>query len=263
MKPLLYHFTGATCAVKVMLALDEKGVDYEERLLSRDDLATPDYRAINPDGQVPTLIHGAAVLVESSIIMTYVDEAFEGPPLRPMDPLGRATVARWLRRVDDAFAALTFLTYAIFARRGFLDRTAEEREAYYRGIRDPAKRHARREMIEDGLDSPQIPIAVETLGRLQDAAEETLTEREFLVGDYSLADAALAPFVDRIELLGLLRPSATHPQLACWLAATRARPSFRRAVTERQSSELRAAIHAAAAAAAPRLVPPVLQKEEK
>ena len=42
---------------------------------------------------VPTLIHGPNVLIESSIIMNYVDDAFDGPELKPDLPINRAQMA--------------------------------------------------------------------------------------------------------------------------------------------------------------------------
>ncbi|RLA57245.1 MAG: maleylacetoacetate isomerase, partial [Gammaproteobacteria bacterium] len=50
------------------------------------------YRAINPQGLVPVLLHGGHVLTQSMSICEYLDERFEHHPLLPVDPVGRAQV---------------------------------------------------------------------------------------------------------------------------------------------------------------------------
>src|SRR5258705_2914263 len=116
----LYRFPGATCAAKVLMALAEKSVPFEDRMIARDDLASDWYRKLNPNGVVPTIVHDGAVVIESSIILTYLDDAFDGPALQPASALGRAQVAQWLRVADDALMSLGLVTYAIVARQQFL-----------------------------------------------------------------------------------------------------------------------------------------------
>jgi glutathione S-transferase len=128
--PELYRFPGATCAAKVLMALSEKSAPFEDRVIAREDLASDWYRTLNPNGVVPTIVHDGAVIIESSIILTYLDEAFDGPALRPATALGRAQVAQWLKFADEALTSLGLATYAIFARRQVLGLTAEGRQAY-------------------------------------------------------------------------------------------------------------------------------------
>ena len=65
---------------------------------------------------------------------------------------------------------------------------------------------------------------------MQQEAERSLVT-DFLLGDYSLADAALTPFLARMELLGLLLPEAEGPRLHQWWKRVQNRPSFGIAVT--------------------------------
>ena len=76
----LYHGRTSVCSLKVRLALAEKGVgDFESRLLTlRGDQYDPAYMKLNPNGVVPTLVHDDKVVIESTVIMHYVDECFPG-----------------------------------------------------------------------------------------------------------------------------------------------------------------------------------------
>ena len=74
----LYHFHGATCGLKTRIALAEKGVDYIDRLLTREEARSLEYRKINPNAVVPTLIHNGNIIFESSCIINYIDDVFDG-----------------------------------------------------------------------------------------------------------------------------------------------------------------------------------------
>ena len=226
----LYRFPGATCASKVMLVLAEKELAYEDKLVPRSYLSDPEYLKLNPAGVVPTLIHDGDVLVESSVIMTYLDEAFPRPPLRPDAPLGRARVNYWLKLLDDSLQHLGIATYAIAMRHSILALPAEQREAYYASVQIPERRQLYRNLVEQGLEALEVGRALQGLKALQHEAERSLAT-DFLVGDYSLADAGLTPFLARMELLGLLLPEAETPRLHRWWRRVRNRPSFAAAVT--------------------------------
>jgi len=57
---------------------------------------TPAYRALNPNGRVPTLEEGDFVLWESNAIMRYFCESYGGEALYPAEPRIRADINRWL-----------------------------------------------------------------------------------------------------------------------------------------------------------------------
>ena len=83
----LYHGRTSVCSVKARLALAEKAVDFESRLLTlRGDQFEPAYMKLNPNAVVPTLVHDDKVIIESTVIMHYVDECFPGASLMPADP---------------------------------------------------------------------------------------------------------------------------------------------------------------------------------
>ena len=57
------------------------------------------YRAINPQGLVPALLHKGNVITQSMAICEYLDECFEPNPLLPSDPLGRARIRSLVAQV--------------------------------------------------------------------------------------------------------------------------------------------------------------------
>jgi hypothetical protein len=101
-RPTLYHGRTSVCSVKVRLALAEKGAPFESRLLAlRGDPFDPEYMKLSPNAVVPTLLHDGCVIIESTVIMHYVDEAFAGTPLMPANPLDRANGRMITKLVDE------------------------------------------------------------------------------------------------------------------------------------------------------------------
>src|SRR2546421_12776755 len=78
----LYHSVNSVCAQKVRIALAEKGLEYREHLMTlRGDQFDEKYMKLNPNAVVPTLVHDGRAVIESSVILYYLDEAFPNPPL--------------------------------------------------------------------------------------------------------------------------------------------------------------------------------------
>ena len=64
------------------MALAEKGVGYT---LKPVDLKDPAYRRLHPYARLPAMEHGRLRLFETAAITRYIDEAFDGPTLQPVD----------------------------------------------------------------------------------------------------------------------------------------------------------------------------------
>jgi glutathione S-transferase len=75
-------------------ALEEAGLPYRTRLLTQGDQDRPDYRALQPFGQVPVLEEDGFVLFESGAIVLYIGERSEA--LLPREPAARARATQWL-----------------------------------------------------------------------------------------------------------------------------------------------------------------------
>ncbi len=75
-------------------ALEEAGLPYKTRLLEQGDQDKPEYRALQPFGQVPILEEDGAVLFESGAIVLSIGERSEA--LLPKDSRARARAVQWL-----------------------------------------------------------------------------------------------------------------------------------------------------------------------
>jgi glutathione S-transferase len=232
----LYHFAFSTCSQKVRLVIEAKGLDFvsHEVNLITGGQHDPEYVKLNPAHVVPTLVHDGQVLVESSLIIRYLDDAFPEPPMRPADALGRYAVDRWIKRVDEALhPAAPVVTFALGPRQAVLAQPPEVREANLAAIPDPAERATRRSVIEHGVQAPEFAGALGVFLDVLDDMETALSEATWLSGDrFSLADATLLPYVLRLEHLAMdpLIDRSARPAVADWLARVKALPCYDRAV---------------------------------
>jgi len=92
----LYTYWRSTAAYRVRIALSLKGIPCEQAPvhLVRDggEQHKDEYRGLNPQGLVPTLVDGGTVITQSLAILEYLDEKHPEPGLLPGDPAGRARV---------------------------------------------------------------------------------------------------------------------------------------------------------------------------
>jgi glutathione S-transferase len=234
----LYHFGFSTCSQKVRLVLAEKKIDFvshEIDILSGGQ-HDPAYVRLNPDHVVPTLVHDGAVLIESTLINEYLDDAFPGIPLRPADPVERHRLRMWTKMLDEkVHAATAAVTFAIGPRVMILQKPAGEREAEIEAIPDSKARAARRSVIEHGVKAPEFAGALAQMIDLLDRMEAALASGRWLSGEaFGLADAAVLPYVLRLDHLAMtpLLSAPARPRLADWYHRVRARPSFATAIAE-------------------------------
>ncbi|MCO5161242.1 MAG: glutathione S-transferase N-terminal domain-containing protein [Mesorhizobium sp.] len=103
----------------------------------------PEYLALNPDAVVPTLVHDGRVLVESSLIIEYLDTLGNAERLMPDDREGEFQSRHWLLRCLDIHDAISTMTFGTTARDRMLatKTPAEIEEAVRRmpRLRSPAK----------------------------------------------------------------------------------------------------------------------------
>jgi maleylpyruvate isomerase len=92
----LYNYPRSSAAYRVRIALNVKGLDYEnipvELRAPESAQRSREFLTLNPEGLVPVLIDGERVLTQSLAIIEYLDETRPQPPLLPAKPRDRAQV---------------------------------------------------------------------------------------------------------------------------------------------------------------------------
>lgn len=239
----LYHNDMSSCAQKVRLTLAEKGLDWtgHHLKLREGPQLKPDYLKLNPMGVVPTLIDDGEVIIESNLIMEYLDEAYPSPALRPSRPAGKVRMRLWTKQLDEGVhAALGTVSSCIAFRHQHLETnpTPELREAYYAKVPDEIKRARQRDVIENGMTSSYLPAAARRFRKLYDDMEAALGNTTWLAGEaYSLADIAFTPYLTRFEHLQLLDVLDGRLKLADWYGRVKARDAYAVGIGEWLSDE--------------------------
>ncbi|MDB5693939.1 MAG: glutathione S-transferase family protein [Alphaproteobacteria bacterium] len=187
--------------LRVRWALEEAGLAYETLLIGFEDRGTPDYRALQPFGQVPAFEEedeggDRLALFESGAIVLHIAERSE--VLLPRDPAARARAIPWM------FAALNSIeqhvqAFALVA--GFL------KDEEWAKLRRPSAQ----EMAEKRLD--------ELAARLG--------EREWLDDRFTAGDLLMTSVLRILRGTDLI---AARPTLAAYQARGEARPAFQRAL---------------------------------
>lgn len=231
----LYDAPGSPCARRVRVVLLEKGLRWTTRLV---DLTTmeqkrPEYLALNPNGVVPTLVHGDRVLYESNVVTEYLDDVFPGPRMYPADAWARAQAKMWQAwelAMAKEFRPLMYLRVI-----GPFDRLRPRDEVLAdarRSTDDPAHLDwvAR---VWDGtvLDEAETGHLESLLWQRLDHLERSLAGRDWLVGDaFGAADLSVLPRVAMYPLIRMPIDERRHPAVAAWIARVEARPSMARSL---------------------------------
>lgn len=188
----LYHWEPNANSGKPMLALMEKGVGFDSHYLDllNFDQHKPDYLKINPQGTIPAMLHGERVLTESTAIMEYVDEAFDGPSLMPSDPRDRWRVRWWMKFMDQWLApSFSMIGWSVFVGPAVRQKDPDELKAAIERIPLPERRVAWRKAIYGTFSDEEMKESQRRIVAGIRMLEEALSQRSWLATDeYSLAD---------------------------------------------------------------------------
>ncbi len=226
----------SVCAAKVRMLFADKNIPWESKLLDlrAGDAQSETYVRLNPNQVVPTLVCGSDVVVESNIILEYVEDRWPEPAARPTQPLQKARMRLWMRQLDDSIhAAAAVISVCIALRHQFLKRRPDEVQLWLDKMVDPARRARSKAAIERGMDAEQFAEAVLRVRRLYDDFERALADSTWLAGDsYSLADIAYSPYVLRFDQLGFGDLVVERPHVSDWQKRLFARSGFKAGVVD-------------------------------
>lgn len=233
----LYEGSTSVCAIKVRLVLFEKTISFKSCPIDLrvGEQFDPDYLKLNPKGVVPTLVDNGTPVVESSVIMQYLEDKHPLPSLLPIEATNRKRMRRLIRCIDDEVHPSTGnITHATVYRPSFLSLHASAQAARLAKIPDENRRRRRAAVYMDGLEAPIVVDAIKRFDKLISDMETALTLGDYLAGSaYSLADAAVTPYINRLSDLGLLTLWADGaPRTLSWFDAIRKRDSFAQAVID-------------------------------
>ncbi len=208
--PQLYTYFRSSAAYRVRIALALKNVAYEAHPihLVRDggEQNRPDYRALNPQGLVPTFVEDGIALGQSLAIIEYIDALHPIPPLLPEEPAAKAAVRAMAEIVACDIHPVNNLRVLNYLRREF-------------GADD------------DAVNRWYCHWIIEGLGPLEILA--TRHGRGFCWGDsITLADLCLVPQLYNARRFGV--DLAPYPTLTAIDARCRALPEFVAAAPENQ-----------------------------
>lgn len=240
-RPTLYHFPTSLPSQQVRLTLAEKQVAWTSEIVNTgpaDQQYEPKYAELNPELEVPTFVHGDAVITGTVQIATYIDEHFEGPDLLPSDAQARAEVMRLVEFQDQFPMRELVYVRSKGMMRWFQRWSLRQRKAKLRKLASThpqlralyESKHEEIEAFEKALRhrvaTQQLVDEVEVV---LDELELTLEQRPWLAGErYTLADLSWTAVVAKLEQIGFARSISRHrrPHIADWYARVRERPSW-------------------------------------
>ena len=227
----LYNFPASTCSLKVRLCLAEKKLDWVDHRLSpgATDHLTPEYLKMNPNGVVPTLLHDGVPILDSSVIIEYLDEVFPEVKLTPIDPKERAKMRWWLRYFEEKpTGAVRYPTFQKILIRNFKDMSSKEFKAA--AEKRPLKTDFYNRMGRDGFSKEEIQSALDDISQTVERIDGAIKENggPWIMGDfYSLADICVGPLIDRMEDLGYEDLwEKKLPYITQWLKNLKWRPAY-------------------------------------
>ena len=231
----LYHAEPMANSLKALIGLHEKGVPFTSRFVNLHNFEQhePAFVRINPNGQVPVLVHDGKVVTESTCINEYVDEVFDGPALKPAQAYGRARMRFWTKFVDEYFypplshIAWHFMIRNITDKLSPADFEAKLARIPLKEQRDKWRTTARQGYTGDQLDEWRRQVKV-SIARL----EQQLRETPWLAGEgYSLADIAVFSMALHLPTRWQDDVNATAtPRLMDWYERVSSRPAVKNAL---------------------------------
>jgi len=237
----LYTHPMSPCAQKVRILLAEKKLDWIPHHvdLTQKENLSPDYLRLNPLGVVPTLVDDGQVIIESSIICEYLDDAYPHSGFRPQDAYATSRMRFWMKHVDNKLhPSCGAIQWPMVMRPAMMEKSPEEREALLAKIPEKPRRERQRRLVKMGLDAPDVADAVKTYRQTIQKMEQDLDSQDWLLGKkISLADICLMPYFQTLFQFDWTGLYEDCQNVRRWVTKGFSRASFISAVSNDFSAE--------------------------
>lgn len=238
----LYHWEPNAESAKAMICLKEKGVEFTSRYVDILELEQYSARflAVNPAGQVPVLIHDGNVLIDSTLITEYIEEAFPEPLLAPRDARGWYETLCWGKYVEYNLdtSVSTLGWYEVMAPK-MKQRDQDKLKAAVESIPVAERKAAWQAAMSDSRNEDQLENSRRKIGLAVNRIEETLSNSDWLQGDaYSIIDIDAFSLVRTLPQLvpDMVNPDST-PGILDWLDRINERPAVKDTFAMRREEE--------------------------
>ena len=155
-----------TCSIGIHVLMEEVGLPYDLKIVdfSKGEQKTPEYKALNPKGKVAALVRDdGSVLTEYAAIAVWLAMTNPEKRLVPTDPEG---LARTIEAMDFIVGTVHMLSWRLFRRPDAYSDSAEDHK----------------QLRERGMNAMLAAF---------DVVDEQLADKEYLMGDFTIADTAL------------------------------------------------------------------------
>ena len=195
----LYGQMMSPFVARVVLVAQSLGLDLTAEPVPGGDTASPEFRAINPIGRVPALVHGDLWLAEGEVICSYLRDLYPEKDSERNDP-AQAARGRLIARIVDLYLMGAYVPLIPLRRQDNPDQDLIDKQV---GI------------FEDGLS----------------VLEQVLSPSPFALGNtLGHGDCALAPALDYLGLMmphfGIPDLTDSHPRLKRWWFYVKEREPF-------------------------------------
>ena len=196
LKLFCFPRSGNSREVKIVLA--EKNIPFESVNVHADKAVkeSADFKKASPRGTVPAIIDGEVYLSEAFLINQYLDQKYPKPLLLPSDGQRRSQIEEFVKTIDKGMV----LNIGLLVIECLLKPKDQQREDF--------KEKKRGEIVETMKELDAI-----------------LQGKEYLFGDFSLADIAITPHVAALPILGSGIPGDLK-NVTAWFERIKNRPSF-------------------------------------
>lgn len=226
----LYNAPQSTCSQRVRFVFNSKRLPFEEvklNLLEGDQLK-PDYLKLNPNGVVPTLDHDGAIVIDSTVIIEYLDEIAPDQSFTPENPIERARMRALMHFIDEMpAAAVRVPTFNLAFLPSFQKMSRESFVAMAES--KPLRREFMLTMGQTGFPKHDMDAALERLRRTYERmdAEIERSGGPWLLGkNITLADVAVMPALVRMHDLGIA-DWQDLPRIVTWFDNIRSQTAFK------------------------------------